>query len=133
MIEKLSVSKWRMHIHAPGWHTFYFITFVSICVTWWRWWRSGWRCGWFWRSYGVYFSPPAGLWILCCTILAWKVASQMIFVNDCRVSFHHSLHLLMPKKLNSLIHLSSDFGARFFNLLLRFLCCTARTPAFGQF
>jgi len=27
MIEKLSVWKWRMNIHTPGWHTFDFITF----------------------------------------------------------------------------------------------------------
>jgi hypothetical protein len=36
MIEKLSVWKWRMHIHTAGWHTFYFITFVSVRVTWWH-------------------------------------------------------------------------------------------------
>jgi hypothetical protein len=30
MIEKLSVGMWRMYIHTPGWHTFYFITFSIV-------------------------------------------------------------------------------------------------------
>src|SRR5882757_3457903 len=133
MIEKLSVWKWSMHIHTPGWHTFYFITFVSLSVTWWCRWRSGRRCRRFWRRCGGSFAPPAGLRILCCTILAWKAAGRMIFVNHCRVSFHRSLHLLMPRKLNSSLLLFSDFGARFLNQLLRFLYCGARKPAFGHF
>jgi len=37
------------------------------------------------------------------------------FVNHCRVSSHRSLHLVMPRKLNSLLLLFSDFGARLLN------------------
>jgi len=32
LIEKLSDWKWRMHIYTPGWHTFDFVTFVSLSV-----------------------------------------------------------------------------------------------------
>jgi len=127
MIEKFSVWKWRMHIHTPGWHTFYFITFVSFSISWWRSWRSGGRCRHFWRRCGGSFPPPAGHWVLCCTYLAWMAASRMIFVNHCRVSFPRSLHLVMPRKLNSSLLLFSDFGARYLNSLLCFLYCGART------
>jgi len=47
--------------------------------------------------------------------LAWKADSHMIFINHCRVSFHRSLELLMPRKLNSWLLLFLDFGARFLN------------------
>ena len=125
MIEKLSVWKRRMYIHTPGWHTFYIITFISVGVTWrcrWRsgrrWhsgrrWCSGWRCHRFWWRCACSFVPPAYLWILCCAISAWRIAGHVIFINHCGMSFYCSLHLLMPRKLNSSLLLSSDFGAMF--------------------
>jgi len=121
MIEKWSVGTQRMYIHTQGWHTFYFITFLSVTVTWWRRWSSWWRrpswrrCRRFWWRCGGSFTPPACLQILCCAILAWKAAIWLIFINHCRVSFYRSLHLLMTRKLNSSLLLFSDFGARFFN------------------
>jgi len=80
-----------------------------------------------------FLQPSACLLILFCTILAWKVAGRMLFINYCRVSFHRSLHLLMPRKLNSSLFLFSDFGARFLDQLLRFHYSSARKPSFGHF
>jgi len=139
MIEKWSVGKRRMYIHTQGWHTFYFTTFMSVTVTLWCTWRSGWRrpSGWrcrrFWWRCGSSFAPPACVRILCCAILAWKAAVCLIFINHWWVSFYRSLHLLMTRKLNSSLLLFSDFGARFLDQLLRFLYCGARKPSFSHF
>jgi len=139
MIEKLSVWMWRMHIHTPGWLTSDFITFVPLSVPWWgRWrsrrsWPSGQRCGPLWWRCGGSFAPPASLRIRCCTILAWKAAGRMIFINHCLVSFHRSLHLVVPRNLNFPLVLFSDFGVRFLDYLLRFLYCGAQKPSFGHF
>jgi hypothetical protein len=43
MIEKWSVGTQRIYIHTQGWHTFYFLAFMSVTVTWWHTWCSGWR------------------------------------------------------------------------------------------
>ena len=118
---KLSVWKWRKYIHTFGWHTIYFITFISVSVTWChRWhsgpsWHSGWRCSQIWWRFARFFLPPACLQILCCAILAWKAASRMIFINHCRVSFYCSLQVFLPRKLNCLHLLFWDFHARILN------------------
>jgi len=121
MTEKLSVGMWRMYIHTPGWHTIYFITFISVSVTWcrrrhagWRW-RSGRRCRRFWWGCTSSFAPPACLRILSFAILAFKAAIRMIFINHCRVSLCRSLHRLVPRNLNSSLLLFLDFGAKFLN------------------
>jgi hypothetical protein len=57
----------------------------------------------------------------------------MIFVNSCRMSFHRSLHLLMPRKFNSSSLDFSEFGARILDELLRLLYCSVRKPAIGHF
>jgi len=90
-------------------------------------------CRRFWSRCGGSFAPLVGHRILCCTILAWKAAGRMIFVNHCRVSFHRSLYHLMPRKLNSSLLLFSDFGARFLNQLLCFLYCSTRKAAISYF
>ena len=106
-------------------------------MTWWRRecsgrrWPSGRRCRRFWWRCSGSFAPLVCLQILYCTILARKAAGCMIFINHSWVSFYRRLHLLMPRKLNSLLLLFSDFGARFLNQLLHFLHCGARTPSFG--
>jgi hypothetical protein len=46
-------------------------------------------------------------------ILAMKAAVWWIFANHFRLSFDHSLHLVMPRKLNTPHRLFSDFGMRF--------------------
>jgi len=129
MIEKLSIGKRRMHIHTSGWHTFYFITFCFLTVT--RWhrrrsgqrWHSGQSCRRFWWMYAGSFVPPACQRILCCAIWAWKAAVRMSFINHCQVFFYRSLHLFVPRELNSSLLLFSDVGARCLDQLLRFLYC----------
>ena len=139
MISKFSVWKWRMHIQTPGWHTVDFITFVSLSVPWWcKWrsrltWPSGQRCRRFWWRCGSSFAPPACLQIVCCIILAWKAAGRMIFIKYCWMSFPRSLHLLMPRILNSSLLLFSDFSMCFLDQLLCFLYCGSRKPSFGCF
>ena len=139
MIEKWSVGTRRMYIHTEGWHTFHFITIMSVSVTWWRTWCSGWRrrsgwrcCRFLWRCGGS-FAPPACLRILCCAILPWKAAVCLIFINHCQVSFNPSLHLLMTRRLNSSLLLFSDFGVKFLIFLLHFLYCGTRKPSFSHF
>jgi len=132
-IEYSSTGKWSMYIHISGRHTFCFGEMSSPtvirCCTWqsgphWRWLLSRCTCA---------FVPPASLWILCCDILARKTAVGLIFLNNCWVSFHHSLHLVMPGKPNTPIHLFSNFGARFLHQLLRFLTRSTWKPAFSHF
>jgi len=127
-----------MYIHTIQWHTFDFINFISVSITWWRRWHSRWgwpfgrRCRWFWWRCSWAFAPLACLRYLGCTILAWKGAGCVIFINHCPVSFDHSLHLPVPRKLNSSLLLFSDFGARSLNQLLCFLYCGMRKSSFGH-
>jgi hypothetical protein len=128
-----------MYIHTPGWHTFYFKTFISISVTWWGMWQSrrrrysGPSCSQLWLRCVCSFVPPTYLRIVFWAILEWKAAVHMLFINLCQVFFCCSLHLLMPRKLNSLHLLFSEFSTRFVNLLLRFHYCGARKPTYGHF
>jgi len=116
-IAKLTIGMQRMYIHTRGWHTFYFITFMSVTGTWWGRWSSGWRqpserrCRRFcWRC-GSSFTPWACPRILYCAILAWQADVWLIFINHCRLSFYHSLQLLMTRKLNSSLLRLLDIGA----------------------
>jgi len=47
--------------------------------------------------------------------------------------FLSHLHLIMPRQLNSSLHLCTDIGVRFRNLLLRVLFSGMRKPPFGHF
>jgi len=92
----------RMYIHTPAWHTFYYITFISVSVTLYprrrsgRRWLSRRKCLQFsWRCTDS-FASPACLRILCCAILAWKTAIHVIFINHCWGSFYRSLHFPCP-------------------------------------
>jgi len=118
MMEKLSVGMRRMYIHTPAWHTFYFITFVSISVTMrgrrhsGRRWPSGRRCRRLcWRCAGS-FAPSAWLWILRCAILAWKAAIRLIFINHCRVSCYRGPHLCQQNVNRSGSHMQSSLTLR---------------------
>jgi len=127
-----------MYIHTPGWHIFYLITIVSISVTWWHrlrsWctWPSGQKWQQLWSRCTSVYAPPVCLQTLCGTIMAWKAAGRMTFINYCRVSFYCSLYLEMPRKLHLSRLLFSDYGTWCFNLLLLFLACGARKPSFGH-
>jgi hypothetical protein len=75
-----------------------------------------WRCT-------LVFAPEACLWIFRSAILPKKAAVRLIFANHCRVSFDRSLHLVLRGKINTLLLLFSDFGARFLYQFLCFLYC----------
>jgi len=138
MIEKLSVWTWRMCIHTPGCHIFYFITFISGSVTWWRRWcsgrrlRSGQTCRRFWTMCATLFPPPPCLPILYCAILAWKAAGRLVVINHCWVSLYRNLHDVIPSELTSSLLHFSDLCSRFLNEFLRFLYCGAREPSFAH-
>jgi len=107
----------------------------------WGWWRSGqwrsrlwsplsasvgWRCTWS-------FASPACLRILSSAILAWTAAGRLVLTKHCQVSLYRSLHLFVPRKLNTPLLLFSDLGAWFLNEIIRFLDCGARKALFGHF
>jgi len=128
--QKLGVGKRSMYIHTCGWHTFCFGALFIIRWHRWRfgprWCRSGWWCT-------VAFAPQLCLWIFCGAILARKAAICLIFASHCWVSFDRNLHLVVPGKLDNLLLLYSDFGARSLDQVLRFLYSGAWKPSFGHF
>jgi len=86
----------------------------------------GWRCT-------CSFSSAACLRILCGAILAWKAAGRLVLTKHCRVSLYRSLHLFVPRKLNTPLLLMSDLGTWFLNGIFRFLQRGARKGFFGDF
>jgi len=121
MIEKLSPGNQSVDRHISRWHTFNFGYVSCLVLTGWYRWRSGqmWPRFWcrlfaslWWRCTRA-FAPPRCLGILCCAVLAREAAVRLIFSNRSQVYFHRSLHIIMPRKLNSPLLLVSDFGTRF--------------------
>jgi len=131
-IDKLTIAKRCLFIHISRWHTFNLGALSSITVTRQRGWRSGQRWRRFWSRCTRCLAPPVCLWNLWASIMARKAAISLIFMNHCRVSFYRSLHLVMPRNLNTLLHLFMDFGLRFLNLLMRFLYWGVRKLFFGH-
>jgi hypothetical protein len=86
---------------------------------------DGWRCT-------CSFASPACLRILCGAILARKTAGRLVLTKHCQVSLYHSLHLFMPRNLNSPLHLFSDLGVLFPNEIFSFLYCGTRKAFFGH-
>jgi len=132
-IEKLSLGKGSMYRHISGWQTFDFGTCSPLIITRWQRCRSGWMWCRVWSRCPCDFAHPACLWILRCAIWARKAAIRLIFLNNCQVSFYHSLYLFMPRKLNSPLLLFSDLGTRFLAKVLRFLYWGIWKPSFGYF
>ena len=134
MQEDWKIKCWKrsMYIHISGWHTVDFGTSSSLITTRWSRGRSGWRHRLFWWRCTPTFEPLACLRIICFTILARKAAVNLIFLNHCQVSFYRSLYLFMPRKLNSVLLLFSEFGARHLDRLLRFLHCGMQKPSLGH-
>jgi hypothetical protein len=89
--------------------------FNSLTVTMWRTWHPGpgWRMLWWWWRCTHAFAPQVCLWMLWCAILARKAAVCLIFTNHGRASFYPSLHLVIPRTQNSLLHPFSDIAASF--------------------
>ena len=110
-------------------------------VTGWGGWRAGRRWSRLWSPHSASgrgrctcsFASPACLRILCGAILARKAAGRLVMTKHCRVSLYRSLHLFMPRKLNTPLLLFSDLGAWFLNEIFRFLYCGARKAFFGHF
>jgi len=106
---------------------------------------GGWRAGWMWsRLWSLHsasggwrctcpFASAACLQIVCSAIVARKVAGRLVLTKHCRVSLYRSLHLVMPRKLNTTLLLFLDLGAWFLNKILCFLYCGARKAFFGHF
>ena len=133
MIDKSSAGKRSMYIHISGWHSFCFGALSSLTVTRWGRWRSGpqWHRSWWWCT--LTFAPPVCLSILRCGIVHKMTAVRLIITNHCQVSCHRSLHLVMPRKNNTPLHLLSDFSLRFHDSWLGFLYCSVRKPFCSHF
>jgi hypothetical protein len=76
-------------------------------------------------------ASPVGLKILGGDILARKGAGGLVSKKHCRVSLYRSLHLIMPRKLNTPL-VFSELGAWFLNKIFRLLSCGARNAFFGH-
>ena len=87
---------------------------------------DGWRCT---CSSG----SPECLQILCGPIVARKAAGRLVLMKHCRVSLYRSLHLYMPRKLNTPLLLFLDLSGWFLNEIMCFLYCGARKAFFGHF
>ena len=105
----------------------------ALSIIRWHRWRFGprWRRSRWWCT--LPFAPPACLWICCGAMLARQEALRLIFANHCGVSFHPSLHLVMPGKLNMPLLLFSEFVARFLDWLLFFVYRGPWKPSLGHF
>jgi hypothetical protein len=79
------------------------------------------------------FVSPTCLQILCGAILARKAARRLVMMKHSRVSLYRSLHLFMPRKLNTPLLLCSDLGVWFHSEIFCFLHCGARKAFFGHF
>jgi len=110
-------------------------------VTCWGGWHAGGRWSRLWSPHPAWggarctcsFASPACLRILCGSILARKAAGRLVMTKHCRVSLYRSLHLSMPRKLNTPLLLFSDLGTWFLNEIICFLYCGARKAFFGHF
>jgi hypothetical protein len=106
---------------------------------------GGWRAGRRWSRlcsphsasgggrFTCFFASPECLQILCGAILARKATGRFVMTKYCRVSLYRSLHLFMPRKLNTPLLFFSDLGGWFLNELFCFLYCGVRKAFFGHF
>jgi len=141
MSKTFSATLRSMWIHISGRQIDDLGTLGSGIVT--GWCRSGsgqrWHQLWSWLSALVgwrctcSFASPAVLRIVCSATLARKASVPVVLMMHCRVSFYRSFHHLMPRKLNSLQLLFSDFSVRLLDQILRFLFCGMRKPSFCYF
>jgi len=83
--------------------------------------------GWRWTCS---FASPACLRILCGAIPARQVSGHVILMKHSGLSFYHSLHCFIPRKLNTPLLLFLDFGARLVDWVLWFFYCGVRKPSF---
>jgi len=130
-----------MRSSISGRHTDDFRWLGSGGVTGWGGWRAWRRWSRLWSPHSASgggtctcsFASPACLRSLCSAILARKAAGRLVMTKHCRVSSYCSLHLFMPRKLNTPLLLLSDLGAWFLNEIFRFLNCGAQKAFCGHF
>jgi len=141
LIEKFRTGKGCIRKHISGRQIDDLRRLNSGSVSGWGGWRAGQWWSWLWspRSASVgwrctcSFASPACLRILCGAILARRAAGRLVLTKHCRVSLYRSLHLFVPRILNTPLLLFSDLGAWFLNEIFRFLDCGARKAFFGHF
>jgi hypothetical protein len=129
-IENSSTGKHSIYIHKLGYHTFRYGALLFISC---RRWHSGTRLRLSWWRCTCAFAPPACLWSCCCAIFTTMAAIHVIFANHCRVAFDHSLHLVIPGNLKTLLLLFLDCSVTFIDWLLCFLYCCTQIPSYGHF
>jgi len=141
MIETLSIGKRSMCIHISGFNTISWGTMSSRIFTTWCRWHSGRRWRWFWHQLSEMdwwsctrsFEPPQCLTILCWAIVPIKAAVRLIIISHSWLSFYRTIHISMPRKLNSPLSCSLYFSARFVDQVLHFFYCGVHEPSFGHF
>ena len=79
------------------------------------------------------FESPMCLLLLRSASLARKASGHVVLTKHSRVLFYHSLHLFMPEKLSTPLHLISDLGAIFPDQDLYFLNCGTLKPFLAIF
>ena len=132
-IEKLSFGKRVMEFPISRWHVIDFGTLSSHIRTSWHRWCSRRSLCWLWWMWTGAFAALVCMQVLCCAMLTRKTASSLIFTNNCQVSVQFSLHLSMPRKLNSPIVLCLDFGESILDHITCFLYCCLWKLSCGHF
>jgi len=142
-----------MRIHITGRQIDNFKTLITGSATAWgewcsmqRWrqvWSRVWSRGWSWvwillsasveRRCTCSLESPAPLLIQCGATLTRKASWRLMLTKHSLVACYRSLHLVMPRKLNTPLHLFSELGTWFHDQILRFLSWGARKPSFGHF
>ena len=118
IFEKFRTGKSCMQIRISGRQIDDFRRLSPGGVTGWGGSRAGRRWSRLWSPHSASaggkctcsFASAVCLRILCCAILARKAAVCLIFTDHCRVSLYRHFHFFMPRKLNPLLLLFSDFG-----------------------
>jgi len=79
------------------------------------------------------FAVAAHLWISWCAMLARTASGRVVLTKHSWVSFYHSLHLFMLRKLINPLLLCSDLGMCFDHQILHFRPCSVLQPVSGHY
>jgi hypothetical protein len=116
MLSFSGVTRWR------GWSARQRLSWLSNLLSA----LVGWRCT-------CSFPTPMSLQIRCSGIVPRKTAGCVMLTKHCRVSGNCSLHLGIPRHLNTARRLLSDLGGWLLNEIIYCLNCVARKFFFGHF
>jgi len=139
--KKFSTGKRCMWIHIFGRQIDDFKALSFRTVTGWGGWCFGPRrhrlcslvsvsVGW---SCTCSFASWVCLRIFCSAIWAREASGCVVSTKHSRVSLYRSLHLVMPRKLNTLLLVILDLGTRILDQVFCFLYCGLRKPSIGYF